>query len=87
MPSRLAIVLVLISTLLHGCRSTPYEPHGDAGKSCTDSSECLGECVADTAAQNGSRATGHCSRGDEDTRCADKKLVKDGIVMGVACAR
>jgi hypothetical protein len=33
----------------------------DSGKSCTDSSECQGICVAPPSAQAGSRVTGQCS--------------------------
>ena len=86
MPSRFATVLLLISSLLVGCRSTGYEPHNDAGNACTDGSECLGECLADAGAQEGARATGHCARGDENTPCANKKLVKNGIVIGLTCS-
>ena len=33
----------------------------DSGKSCTDSNECQGICIAPESAHAGSRATGQCS--------------------------
>jgi hypothetical protein len=48
----------------------------DAGKPCSSSSECEGECMAPPNCEIGSSAQGTCS---EDTACVGGQFVENGI--------
>ena len=43
----------------------------DAGKSCTDSSECTGKCIARGDETN---FTGHCQKNDDPTGCSQEVI-------------
>ncbi len=54
----------------------------DAGKVCSDSSECVGECWS--TAEIGSKATGYCQPTNMPFGC--HASVKDGVVQPALCA-
>jgi hypothetical protein len=59
-------------------------PFADAGKVCSDGSECLGMCKAAPDGVVGQAATGYCQRDDHDIfGCYDE--VEGGIVVGGMC--
>ena len=60
------------------------KPFEDAGKVCSDTSECQGLCKAPEASIVGSRSTGTCQKDTHDVYgCYDK--VERGIVVGGVC--
>jgi hypothetical protein len=59
-------------------------PFSDAGKTCLDSSECLGLCKAAPEAIVGESASGTCQRDNQDIfGCYDE--VKEGVVVEGMC--
>ena len=54
----------------------------DAGKQCSDSSECAGDCWSDGAP--GSKGTGFCQPTNMPFGCHSE--VKDGVVQPALCA-
>lgn len=59
----------------------------DAGKSCTDGSQCEGDCLGETvsgAAAAGSPATGKCSTNSDPCGC--RTLISDGKAAATLCA-
>ena len=70
-----------------------FIPYADAGKSCSDSSECEGECIIDIAIrceavgkctvpvepEPGTRMMGACQH--ELDECSSLVIVKDGVVQ------
>ena len=59
-------------------------PTSDAGKSCTDGSQCQMSCLAkDPSLTPGSKATGQCSKSTNIFGC--KTRVKDGKIEGTLC--
>lgn len=59
-------------------------PHADAGKSCTDSSQCEGRCVVENGADPGKQVTGVCSRNNNPCGCFT--LVQNGVSQPTLCA-
>ena len=59
-------------------------PSVDAGKRCTDSSQCEGTCQAKESAKRGSRVVGRCSERVNTWGC--ENMVIDGIASGLICA-
>lgn len=69
-----------------GMFGTPacVKPFNDAGKVCTDKSECQGLCKASEGSIVGSRSTGTCQKDTHDIYgCYDK--IEQGIVVGGVC--
>ncbi len=58
-------------------------PYADAGKSCTDGSQCAGDCVTETAHQDGAQVAGQCQADDRPFGCFAK--VEDGRATGGIC--
>lgn len=61
-------------------------PYPDAGKVCSDSSECTGDCWADgavTPEQAGTRATGYCQPTNMPFGCRSQIL--KGVVQPGLC--
>ena len=59
-------------------------PYADAGKICSDKSDCLGMCKAAPGAIVGDYATGTCQRDDQDFfGCYNE--VRKGVVVGGMC--
>ena len=70
-----------------------FIPYADAGKTCSDSSECQGECIIDISIrceapgkcteppvpEPGTRMLGVCQ--DEVDECSSLVIVKDGVVQ------
>ncbi|RXD61983.1 hypothetical protein, partial [Xanthomonas perforans] len=44
-------------------------PYADAGKTCTDNSDCSGDCLATSIVPNGAAATGTCQRDSDRFGC------------------
>lgn len=60
------------------------KPFRDAGKVCSDKSECQGLCKAPESSVVGSRSTGICQKDTHDFYgCYDK--IEQGIVVGGVC--
>ncbi len=59
-------------------------PHADAGRSCTDSSQCEGRCVAENGADPGKQVAGVCSR--DNNPCGCFTLVQNGVSQPTLCA-
>jgi hypothetical protein len=58
-------------------------PYADAGKVCSDKSECLGRCLAPVGAALDSRMTGTCEK-DDSNECS--YIVGQGVVtVGNLC--
>lgn len=55
----------------------------DAGKQCSDSSECAGDCWSDSVAAVGSRSTGVCQPTNMPFGCHSE--VKGGVVQPALC--
>jgi len=53
-------------------------PTSDAGKECTDSSQCEGNCEAKESAEIGSEDTGMCAENKLPYRCMMK--IENGVV-------
>jgi hypothetical protein len=69
-----------------GMFATPacVTPYADAGKVCSDKSDCLGMCKAAEDAEVGSSAKGSCQKSSHDIfGCYNE--VKSGIVVGGMC--
>ena len=69
-----------------GMFGTPacVKPFPDAGKVCSDKSECQGLCKAPESSIVGSRSTGTCQKDTHDFYgCYDK--IEQGIVVGGVC--
>lgn len=59
-------------------------PYPDAGKSCSDKSDCRGMCKANPEADVGTPATGTCQLDSHDIfGCYNE--VKDGVVVAGMC--
>ena len=60
-------------------------PTRDAGKPCTDATDCVSACIAPDAAPEGSRAQGKCF--DRELLVGTcLKQVRDGVVGPTLCA-
>jgi hypothetical protein len=59
-------------------------PFPDAGKVCSDSSECMGTCRGDGSAQPEKPAKGVCSRNTDPCGCY--QLVEKGVAQYMLCA-
>jgi hypothetical protein len=59
-------------------------PYADAGKACSDTSECRGTCVAPEGAKPGSKVVGKC-QSDSAGVFGCSSAVKDGIVLPGLC--
>jgi hypothetical protein len=69
-----------------GMFGTPacVKPFPDAGKVCSDKSECQGLCKAPESSVVGSRSTGTCQKDTHDVYgCYDK--IEQGSVVGGVC--
>ena len=58
----------------------------DAGKACTDGSQCAGDCVAGTDApfaEGGAAATGICAANNDPCGC--KQKIEDGKATAAIC--
>ncbi len=58
-------------------------PFADAGKTCTDGDQCAGDCVTETAHQDGAPVTGQCQADDRPFGCFAK--VENGRATGGIC--
>lgn len=59
-------------------------PYPDAGKTCSDSSECGGRCLYDgDAVQPGTPVTGYCQKDNDPCGCFSE--VEDGKLGGGLC--
>ena len=58
-------------------------PYPDAGRVCTDSSQCTGKCQAEGAA-SGAPATGQCQSSPHDKFGCFSEIVS-GIAKGMVC--
>jgi hypothetical protein len=58
-------------------------PTTDGGKSCTDSSQCQGHCLAPEQARRGRRTTGVCTATDHAGACFN--LIQEGRASGRIC--
>jgi len=59
-------------------------PYADAGKACSDKSDCLGMCKASHDATVGQEDTGTCQRTNQDIfGCYNE--IKDGVVVAGMC--
>lgn len=58
------------------------QAYADAGKACTDSDDCLGQCRADLG-EAGVTATGTCQANDSPFGC--HAVVEDGKVQPAIC--
>ncbi len=59
-------------------------PYADAGKSCSDKSDCLGMCKAALDASIGTTGSGTCQRDSHDIYgCYNE--IKGGVVVGGMC--
>lgn len=56
----------------------------DAGKSCSDSSECMGNCTLPMSAPPGQPATGQCTANNDPCGCF--QLVEKGVAGYPLCA-
>ena len=59
----------------------------DAGKACTDGSQCAGDCLASAEggfAAGGSAATGVCA--SDNDPCGCKQKIEDGKATAAVCA-
>ncbi len=55
----------------------------DAGKSCTDGSQCTGDCLAEGELADEANATGVCQR--DDNPCGTFTRINDGVAeIGIA---
>ncbi len=59
-------------------------PFPDAGKTCSDSAECMGTCRGDGSAQPEKPATGICSRDTDPCGCF--QMVEKGVAQYPLCA-
>ena len=59
------------------------QDYPDAGKTCSDSSECLGRCRTDDTKNMGKPGTGTCQKTDVDFGCYG--LVEDGMIGPMLC--
>ena len=69
-----------------GMFGTPacVKPFQDAGKVCSDKSDCQGLCKAPDGSAVGSRSTGTCQRNTHDLYgCFNK--IEQGLVVGGIC--
>ena len=71
----------------HGATEVPGPfcalPTTDAGKSCTDFSDCQGHCLAADQALPGKRAIGTCAPSYYPGACFN--MVEDGKASGLIC--
>lgn len=58
-------------------------PFADAGKTCTDGDQCAGDCITETAHQDGAQVTGQCQADDRPFGCFAR--VEDGRATGGIC--
>lgn len=59
------------------------QPFADAGKTCTDGDQCAGDCVTETAHQDGAQVAGQCQADNRPFGCFAK--VEDGRATGGIC--
>ncbi|MBO9717066.1 MAG: hypothetical protein J7507_09710 [Pseudoxanthomonas sp.] len=59
-------------------------PYPDAGKACSDASECQGVCMAEAGAVVGDFAIGTCQRDNRDVFGCYHEIEK-GVVVGGMC--
>lgn len=59
------------------------KPYADAGKACTDSDQCAGDCVTQEARQDGAQVAGQCQADDRPFGCF--ATVEDGRATGGIC--
>ena len=59
-------------------------PFSDAGKTCSDSSECMGTCRGDGSATPGQPATGKCQANTDPCGCF--QTVEKGVAQHMLCA-
>ncbi|RAN81692.1 hypothetical protein B5P43_08110 [Bacillus sp. SRB_336] len=68
-----------------GMYGTPacVKPFQDAGKACSDKSECRGLCKASERSTVGSRSTGTCQRDTHDLYGCYNKIERGVVVEGL----
>ena len=59
-------------------------PYADAGKSCTDKSQCEGECRYEGAAPAKGAVVGACQR--DNYPCGCRQTIVDGHIVSGFCA-
>jgi hypothetical protein len=59
-------------------------PFSDAGKTCSDSSECMGDCRGDGSATPDQPATGKCVANNDPCGCF--QTVEKGVAQHMLCA-
>lgn len=62
---------------------TCVTPYADAGKSCTDKSQCQGACIVEGNLEPQSGVTGQCQKTDRQFGCYAK--VENGKTVGAIC--
>lgn len=55
----------------------------DAGKQCSDSSECMGRCMAENGAEAMKPAVGHCAADNQPCGCM--QIVANGLAQPTLC--
>ncbi|WP_173426917.1 hypothetical protein [Xanthomonas phaseoli] len=58
-------------------------PYADAGKTCTDNSDCSGDCLATSIVPTGAAATGTCQRDSDRFGC--RQTVVGGRGQAALC--
>ncbi|CEE22604.1 hypothetical protein TP38_04455 [Xanthomonas citri pv. citri] len=58
-------------------------PYADAGKTCTDDSDCSGDCLATSIVPTGAAATGTCQRDSDRFGC--RQTVVGGRGQAALC--
>ncbi|CCF69586.1 hypothetical protein CAI18_22780 [Xanthomonas citri pv. punicae] len=58
-------------------------PYADAGKTCTDDSDCSGDCLATSIVPTGAAATGTCQRDSDRFGC--RQTVVGGKGQAALC--
>lgn len=58
-------------------------PYADAGKACSDKSDCLGMCKADPHSVVGKPATGTCQRDNQDILGCYNEIKSGRVVTGM----
>ncbi|WP_347304169.1 hypothetical protein V5740_06050 [Croceibacterium sp. TMG7-5b_MA50] len=59
------------------------KPYADAGKACTDGSQCAADCVVTEAVADNAQVTGQCQADDRPFGCFSK--VENGRATGGIC--